>query len=95
MYTLRKLFFTLLIIIGGLLFTYSLNYLVLNDLIIGNPNIYKTEHNETSMVFDFFYTISSDTGYRPEPSSMNFLITFILGLLLGSIASLKIIWMKK
>lgn len=92
---LKKIIFTIISIIVGLVTTYSLNYYMLNDIIIGNPNSYDTETIKTNSVFDFFYTISSNTGYRPEPSNMNFVFTLFIGLSIGLFFSYKVIWTEK
>lgn len=95
MYNIVRIFLIALTTILVLLLAYSLNYLLLNDLIVGNPNSYDTENIKTSYIFDLFYTISSDTGYRPEPSNFNFIFTFIIGIGFGFFSGYKLIWQRK
>ncbi len=85
---------TIIIVLIFILIAFSINYLFLNNLIIGDSCEYDTTKKETNLIFNLFYIISSDTGYHPEPSNLNFLFTSILGGLFGYFISLKTIWKK-
>lgn len=74
---------------------YFLNYSIFSQLIIGDERKYFVGDFEPSFIFNLFYEISSDTGYRPEPSYFNFIFTFILGCSLGLLFFYKVIWNKK
>lgn len=67
---------------------FALNFGVISNLIIGDECKYDTQNIRTSTLFDLFYTISSETGYHPEPSYINFVFTFCVGLLIGIFVSL-------
>jgi hypothetical protein len=72
-----------------------LNLGVLSHIVIGNEEAYDTEETATSPIFDLFYTISSDTGYHPEPSNFNFLFTIVAGMALGILISYRMIWRQR
>lgn len=86
---------SVVIIILSVFIAYSLNYLLINNLVIGDECAYDTNNIKTSTVFNLFYEISSNTGYHPEPSFFNFIFTAFLGIVLGLILSLKFVWKKK
>lgn len=70
--------------------TFTLNFEFISNLIIGDECKYSVNSLETNKLFDLFYTISSDTGYHPEPSYFNFAFTLCIGLLLGIFVSMAI-----
>lgn len=90
-----KLIVSLLLIFVGVAIAYFLNYSILNNIVIGNEEAYDTQHIETGFIFNLFYTISSETGYHPEPSYFNFLLTTLVGVIVGGFMSYKFIWKKK
>jgi hypothetical protein len=65
----------------GVVCSYILNYYFLDKIFIPDPCAYHIK--ETSTIFDFFYTIKSSEGYHPSPSNFNFVITSIIGVLIG------------
>jgi len=90
----RKIFIAILssiIIIASILILYYLNFSILTNFIIGNECNYDSANIETSKLFDLFYTISSDTGFNPEPSYFNFFITAVVGLSIGIYLSFKLV----
>ncbi|MES2380964.1 MAG: polysaccharide biosynthesis protein [Bacteroidota bacterium] len=88
----KKIFFTLLILIVSFIVFQLLNHLVIEKIIIGDPCEYDTEGNETGKLFNLFYTISSNTGYHPEPSLFNFYFTTILSTVIGLLVAYKRLW---
>jgi hypothetical protein len=93
--TVMKILLSAFIMFAGLLIVLFINFAILNSIIIGDEEAYDTSDIKTSWLFDIFYTISSDTGYHPEPSYFNFIFTALIGLILGGIISYKIIWRQK
>jgi hypothetical protein len=92
---LTKIFGSIFIIVVGALIMLFLNFSVLNSIIIGNEETYDTANIKTSKTFELFYTISSDTGYHPEPSNLNFIITILTGVIVGGLTSYRLIWRQK
>ena len=90
----NALIFAVFIIISVLI-AYTINYALINNIIIGDECAYDTNNIKTSAIFNLFYEISSNTGYHPEPSYFNFIFTAFLGIVLGVILSLKFVWKKK
>ncbi len=74
--------------------TFALNFGIITNYVVGDECKYDTRDIETSKLFDSFYTISSETGYHPEPSYFNFVFTFCIGLLIGISVSL-LLYRKK
>ncbi len=64
----------------------------MEKIIIGDPCEYNTEGTETGQLFNLFYTISSNTGYHPEPSLFNFYFTTILSSMIGLMVAYKQLW---
>jgi hypothetical protein len=94
----RKIFIGILsgiIIFVSVLSLYWLNFYILTDFIIGKECNYDSANIQTSKLFDLFYTISSDTGFNPEPSYFNFIITTVVGLGIGIYLSFKLITNRK
>jgi len=88
----RKIVLTLLIVVVSFITFQLLNHLIIEKIIIGDPCEYDTEGNETGKLFNLFYTISSSTGYHPEPSLFNFYFTTILGILTGLVFAYRQLW---
>lgn len=83
------------ITMASIVILYWFNYSILTNLIIGKECNYDSANIETTKLFDLFYTISSDTGFNPEPSYFNFIITAVVGLSIGIYLSLKLIIKRK
>lgn len=95
MKTIFKILLSCLLIYIVYLMVFFINFSVLTPIILGDLNKYDTEPIETNMIFDFFYETSSNTGYIPEPSYMNFIFTIIVGILIGIFLSRITIWKKR
>jgi hypothetical protein len=95
MKTIFKIFLSGLVSIVICLILFFINFSILTPVILGDLDKYDTEPIETSIIFDFFYEISSNTGYKPEPSYMNFILTGLVGILIGLVLSKFTIWKKK
>jgi len=90
-----KILGSTLILIAGILIAFFLNFSIINNAIIGNEEAYDTTSIKTSKFFDLFYTISSDTGYHPEPSYFNFIFTALIGIFVGGLIAYKLMWRQK
>lgn len=92
--TLLKIFSTIIVLLLCVFLSYAINFNILDPFIVGDPCKYDTDHIKISALFDLFYTTSSDTGFHPEPSGLNFGVTILTGLLIGVYTSGKFIWRK-
>ena len=65
----------------GTVAVFSLNYFVVEKLLIPDPCYY---HNrETGILFKIFFDTPTFNGGHPFPTAVNFLVTLIVGLLTG------------
>lgn len=78
----KRLLITVFFLIAGVILAAALNYMI-DRILIPDPCAYHNNVSKTSVVFDFFYEISSDTGYHPEPTGANIIVTFLTGVGLG------------
>lgn len=85
----KTIFKSSLIIITSIIILHIVNYIVERLVIIGDPCKFDKSDNELSATFKLFYTISSNTGYHPEPSLLNFSLTTLIGFILGIFISYK------
>lgn len=90
-----KSIISIIIIVIGILVAFSINYGILDELIIKDACSYDISNSNNKFIFNLFYEISSNTGYHPEPSYFNFGITFFLGLFLGLFFAYRLIWKRK
>lgn len=88
----KKIALTLLVLVVSFIVFQLLNHLIIEKIIIGDPCEYDTEGNETGKLFNLFYTISSNTGYHPEPSLFNFYFTTILSFVTGLVFAYRQLW---
>jgi hypothetical protein len=88
----KKALFTLALSVLGMITSLSLNFLIIQNLLIPDPCIYETENFKTGWLFNFFYEISSNTGYHPEPTIFNIFFTIFIGISLGILTSFKLVW---
>ena len=79
----RKILLTLILFIISFVFTQLLNHEIIERFINGNPCRFDTDNIKTGKIFDLFYTISSNTGFHPEPSFLNFIFTTSCGMVIG------------
>ena len=91
----KKIFSTTGVVLLSFITLQMLNHLIIEKFIIGDPCKYDTEKIETGKVFDLFYTISSNTGYHPEPSAFNFYFTTFFSVLIALYISYVFIWKGK
>ena len=79
---------TILWITLGAIFTFILNFFLLEDLLlISDPCYYHNHDHETSAFFDIFYSLPSWNGCHPFPSLFNFIFTLTIGGLIGFLFS--------
>lgn len=60
--------------------TLSFNFYILEDWIIPDPCYY---HGRSNWFFDLFYDKPAFNGGHPWPSKFNYILTFIVGVLIG------------
>lgn len=65
----------------GIITTFFINYYILEPMLVPDPCAYHVE--ETSVLFNLFYTMKSSEGFHPLPSVFNFIVTLSLGTLIG------------
>jgi hypothetical protein len=86
----KKIFSTCVISIICVISTLFLNLIISNAIFSDDCEI-----GDTGMIFNLFYEISSNTGYHPEITIFNFTLTIIIGLLIASYLSQKLVWRRK
>lgn len=62
---------------------FVVNYIIITPLIIGDKC--DLDQNKLTKFDELFFEISSNTGYHPEPTTFNFMLTAIIGCIIGSI----------
>jgi hypothetical protein len=90
--TVKRIFYSLVVIVVLVLIAYSINYFIIDKVVIGNEYSYDTNNIKTGVIFNLFYVISSDTGYHPEPNNFNFIFTAMTGLSIGGLMSYRLFW---
>ena len=76
----KKILVFLISLLIPTLTLFVVNYIIITPLIIGD----KCDLDQNK--FDeLFFEISSNTGYHPEPTTFNFILTAIIGCIIGSI----------
>lgn len=88
----RKVLLTLLTLLVSFVFTHLINFLLIGKIIIGDPCDYDTKGKDTSKLFDLFFTVSSNTGYHPEPSFFNFYFTTGVSVMIATFFAYRLIW---
>lgn len=71
---------------------YLLNFAILTPIIVGDPEAYDSGGKKTGKIFNLFYEISGVTGFHPEPSDFNYLLTIFMGVFLGGFIAFR--WSK-
>ena len=93
--TVKRIFSSLVVIVAVVLIAYSINYFIIDKVVIADECSYDTDNIKMGTIFNLFYVISSDTGYHPEPSYFNFLFTTIIGLTIGGLLAYRLFWRTK
>ena len=88
----RKILFTSIILIASLIIVQVINHSIIEKVIFGDSCEHNTGTIKTDGIFNLFYTVSSNTGYHPEPSLFNFMFTTSVGLIMGVFFSYKLLW---
>lgn len=79
----KKILVFLISLLIPTLTIFVVNYLIITPLIIGDKC--DLDQNELTKFDELFFEISSNTGYHPEPTTLNFILTAIIGCIIGSI----------
>ena len=79
----KKILVFLISLLISTLTLFIANYLSITPLIIGDKC--DLDQNELTKFDELFFEISSNTGYHPEPTTFNFILTAIIGCIIGSI----------
>lgn len=86
---LKRMLLFLFAMLLGIIFSFIINLLIIDKLVIGDPCRFHNKDIETGKVFDFFYVMNSSTGFHPEPSINYFMLLLIAGIVIGIVAYLK------
>ena len=79
----KKILVFLISLLISTLTIFVVNYLIITPLIIGDKCNNDLGQNELTKLL--FFEISSNTGYHPEATTFNFILTAIIGCIIGSI----------
>lgn len=79
----KKILVFLISLLIPTLTLFVVNYIIITPLIIGDKC--DLDQSELTKFDELFYEISSNTGYHPEPTTFNFILTAIIGCIIGSI----------
>ena len=90
-----RIIYTVCIVSISWLFFVFISFYVIYPLIIPDPEMHGITNEQEGALFTLFFEISSDTGFHPEPSWLNFFITYFTGILAGAIFSYRFIWKNK
>ena len=81
----KKILVFLISLLISTLTLFVANYLIITPLIIGDKCNNDLGQNELTKFNELFFEISSNTGYHPEPTTLNFIFTATIGCIIGSI----------
>jgi len=81
----KKILVFLISLLISTLTIFVVNYLIITPLIIDDKCNNDLDQNELTKFDELFFEISSNTGYHPEPTTFNFILTAITGCIIGSI----------
>ena len=59
-----------------------INFLLF-DFFVPNPCVYDANIAEPGIIINTFYSLTSTSGYHPEPNRLNYILTIVLGGLFG------------
>ena len=79
----KKILVFLISLLISTLTIFVVNYLIITPLIIGDKC--DLGQSELTKFDELFFEITSNTGYHPEPTTFNFILTAIIGCIIGSI----------
>lgn len=79
----KKILVFLISLLISTLTIFVVNYIIITPLIIGDKC--DLDQNELTKFDELFFEITSNTGYHPEPTTFNFILTAIIGCIIGSI----------
>jgi len=80
----KKILVFLISLLISTLTIFVVNYLIITPLIIDDKCNNDLGQSELTKFDELFYEISSNTGYHPEPTTFNFILTAIIGCIIGS-----------
>lgn len=86
----KKILFPLIFLFAGSFLALFINFLIIHHLIIPDPCKYHTAEYPSGFLFNLFYYSNSSTGYHPEPSTLNFTFTMVIGAVSGLLIYSKI-----
>lgn len=81
----KKILVFLISLLISTLTIFVVNYLIITPLIIDDKCNNDLGQSELTKFDELFFEISSNTGYHPEPTTFNFILTAIIGCIIGSI----------
>lgn len=81
----KKILVFLIYLLISTLTIFVVNYLIITPLIIDDKCNNDLGQSELTKFDELFFEISSNTGYHPEPTTFNFMLTAIIGCIIGSI----------
>lgn len=81
----KKILVFLISLLIPTLTIFVVNYLIITPLIIDDKCNNDLGQSELTKFDELFYEISSNTGYHPEPTTFNFILTAIIGCIIESI----------
>lgn len=79
--------------LAGIIIALLLNFFITEYILIPDPCYYHT--HDTTPLFDIFFDLTSSNGYHPFPSLFNFILTIVVGALLGVKISISILKRKR
>ena len=79
----KKILVFLISLLIPTLTLFVVNYIIITPLIIGDKC--DLDQSELTKFDELFFEITSNTGYHPEPTTFNFILTAIIGCIIGSI----------
>jgi len=72
---------TIILVIAGAIVAFFFNVYILENILIPDPCYYHVR--TTSLLFDVFYSTPTYNGGHPMPTSLNIVLSLIIGGILG------------
>jgi hypothetical protein len=88
--TAAKFISSLFVLLGCFIAAHLYNVYV----VILDPCRYHNEDIKTGRLFDLFFTLNANSGYHPEPTAFNLILTSAIGILLGIWICCRYLWTK-